>query len=203
MATPVCRGLLSAGLLRGGSGVNGDGVNMQKEKDEAARRLWWWWWWWWCAQDGTTQGACGCDSKRSEAHMAPRGIEQKGIDGKGGQHVDIVGLTCRSDGWAEGSTDCDAVRQWFGWLVPCSAVRLDADQDWQVGYWPWLAAAPASRAGKLAVLDSVAHAARTEDWGKADCIMQLHTTWFDWAASSLPSVGIERSEADDSCSRAC
>lgn len=54
--------------------------------------------------DQTTQG-----TSASEGHQAANvnggrggGVVVGGGGGGGGQNVDIVGLTCRSDGWAEG-----------------------------------------------------------------------------------------------------
>lgn len=63
------------------------------------------------AADGTTQARVGvADEASNAAGQGRSGSEGRQAGGSseqasrpdGGQHVDIVGLTCRSDGWAEG-----------------------------------------------------------------------------------------------------
>lgn len=47
--------------------------------------------------------ACVCMGQTKQGTSASEGHRAASINGGGGgQNVDVVGLTCRSDGWAEG-----------------------------------------------------------------------------------------------------
>lgn len=57
---------------------------------------------WWMHGTGCV-GACVWMGQAKQGTTASEGHRAASINGGGGQNVDIVGLTCRSDGWAEGT----------------------------------------------------------------------------------------------------